>query len=382
MSEPHGRLLVIDDEQGIRDGCRRVLAPEGYAVDTAGTITEGRQAIEAGGYDMVLLDVMMPDGRGIELLADIHQRDPDCVTAILTGYATVELAVEALKAGAYDFIAKPFSGDVLLLTVQRGLERRRLLAEARRLEAVERQAAALARDRDEIERLERFKSSFMLMVAHELRAPVVGAQSLLRTLVRGMAGELTDPQREILDRVEARHAELLDLINDLLALAASKSAPPEAQMTSVDLAPVLQEVGERFRPQAEAAGVELVVEASDRLPHIRATKDDLAMVLSNLIGNAVKYTPRGGRVTAEVLVGKDEIEVRVSDTGIGISAEDLPRLGEEFFRAGNAKQSGITGTGLGLAIVHQHLDRLGARMEVESDLGRGSTFRVRLRREA
>lgn len=381
MSEQRGRLLVIDDEQGIRDGCRRVLEPEGYAVDSAGTIAAGRQAVESDGYDMVLLDVMMPDGRGIELLADIHARDPDCVTAIITGYATVELAVEALKAGAYDFIAKPFSGDILLLTVERGLERRRLLSEARRLAAVERQAAALARDRDEMERLDRFKSSFLMMVAHELRAPVAGAQSLLRTLVRGMVGALTEQQREILLRVEARHSELLDLINDLLVLAASQSVPPDALMTSVDVASVLEEVGERFRPQAEAAGVDLVVEATDRLSHVRATKDDLTTVFSNLIGNAVKYTPRGGRVTAGVSVGKDAVEVRVRDTGIGIAPEDLARLGEEFFRAGNAKQSGVTGTGLGLAIVEQNLGRLGGRMEVESEIGRGSTFRVVLPKE-
>ena len=382
MSEPRGRLLIIDDEQGIRDGCRRVLEPEGYSVATAGTLVEGRRAIESDGYDMVLLDVMMPDGRGIELLADIHRRDPNCVTAIITGYATVELAVEALKAGAYDFIAKPFSGDVLLLTVERGLERRRLLSEAHRLEEVERRAEALVRDRDEMERLDRFKSSFMLMVAHELRAPVTGAQSLLRTLVRGMAGELTDRQREILSRVEARHNELLDLINDLLTLAAGKSMAPDTAIASVDVMPLLEEVVERFRPQAEQAGVELIVEASDQIPRVRATPDALVTVFSNLIGNAVKYTGRGGRVTASVHRGNDEVEVQVTDTGIGIAAEDLPRIGEEFFRAGNAKKSGVTGTGLGLAIVQQNLERFGGRMEVRSEIGRGSTFRILLPMEA
>ena len=100
MKQPLGRILVVDDEQGIRDGCQRVLGPEGYAVEAVGTVAEGRTAIRSNRYDLVLLDVMMPDGRGIDLLEDIRQRDPDCVTAIITGYATVELAVEALKAGA------------------------------------------------------------------------------------------------------------------------------------------------------------------------------------------------------------------------------------------------------------------------------------------
>lgn len=378
MKQALGRILVVDDEQGIRDGCQRVLGPEGYAVEAVGTVAEGRTAIRSNRYDLVLLDVMMPDGRGIDLLEDIRQRDPDCVTAIITGYATVELAVEALKAGAYDFIAKPFSGDVLLLTVQRGLERRHLQAEARRLETVERQAEALARDRDEIERLERFKSSFMLTVAHELRAPVAGAQSLLRTLVRGMAGSLTDQQREILERVEVRHDELLELINDLLALAASKTLAPEAELGPIDLLPVIDRVVSRFRPQAEQAGVGLSVEAAPAV-RVRGTIDGLTGVFSNLVGNAIKYTPRGGKVVVGIDRSGDEIAIRVSDTGIGIEAKDIPRLGEEFFRAENAKQRGVGGTGLGLAIVRQHLERCHGRIEVESKVGQGSTFRVFLR---
>jgi two-component system phosphate regulon sensor histidine kinase PhoR len=109
---------------------------------------------------------------------------------------------------------------------------------------------------------------------------------------------------------------------------------------------------------------------------VKATPDGLEMVLTNLLGNAVKYTPRGGRVLARLEGRGRSATVSVSDTGIGIAAEDLPRLGEEFFRASNAKASGITGTGLGLAIVRQHLDHWRARLEVDSRVGQGSTFRV------
>ena len=376
MIESKGRILVIDDEQGIRDGCRRVLAPEGYQVETAGTIREGAQAIETGAFDLVLLDVMMPDGKGIELLDTIHARDPECVAAIITGYATVELAVEALKEGAYDFISKPFTGDLLLLMVERGMEKRRLSQESNRLQEVERQAAELARAKDEIEQLDRFKSSFMLTVAHELRAPVVAAQSLLRTLLRGMAGELTEQQQGILGRVEVRHGELLDLINDLLALAASKTAPTDRPLEAVPLRPMLEKVVDRLRETAQADGVEISLEIPDQPLVARATKDGLEMVLANLVGNAVKYSPRGARVVVRVDGTDEQATVVVQDRGIGIPAEAIPRLGEEFFRAPNAKASGTTGTGLGLAIVRQHLDRWGARLEVDSRVGQGSTFRV------
>jgi len=376
MTSPKGRLLVIDDEQGIRDGCRRVLQPEGFLVETAGTIAAGRALIEGGEFDLVLLDVMMPDGKGIDLLETIQRRDPDMVAAIITGYATVELAVEALKEGAYDFISKPFSGDLLLLTVERGLEKRRLAKEARRVEEVEAHAAELGRAKEEMERLDRFKSAFMLTVAHELRAPVVGAQSLLRTMLRGLAGEVNPQQTEILARVEVRHQELLELINDLLLLAESKTAGQERPLTSVDLEPALAAVVDRFRPQAEAGGIALSLEAGSEPLNVEATTDGLAVVFGNLVGNAVKYTPAGGRVTVRAGRDSDRVAVAVGDSGIGIGEDDRLRLGEEFFRASNAKASGIGGTGLGLAIVRQHLDRWRARLEVESEVGKGSTFRV------
>ena len=376
------RVLVVDDDLAIREALSRTLEKFGYEVVLAKDGQEGLDRLRQSEVHILLADLQMPKLGGQELLQAAKAIAPDVEVIVITGHGTVEDAVEAMKEGAYDFIAKPFSGDVLLLTVERGLERRRLLSEAHRLEEVERRAEALVRDRDEMERLDRFKSSFMLMVAHELRAPVTGAQSLLRTLVRGMAGELTDRQREILSRVEARHNELLDLINDLLTLAAGKSMAPDTAIASVDVMPLLEEVVERFRPQAEQAGVELIVQSSDQIPRVRATPDALVTVFSNLIGNAVKYTGRGGRVTTSVHRGNDEVEVQVTDTGIGIAAEDLPRIGEEFFRAGNAKKSGVTGTGLGLAIVQQNLERFGGRMEVRSEIGRGSTFRILLPMEA
>ncbi|MCA9969820.1 MAG: response regulator, partial [Anaerolineales bacterium] len=232
-----GSILVIDDELGIRRGCQRALQPAGYAVETAVSLAEGRAKLAAGAFDLVLLDVMMPDGRGMDLLEPIHAQDPETVVVIITGYATVELAVEAIQRGAYNFIAKPFTADVLRLTVEQGMEKRLLSLETRRLRAVEAQAQAEAQAREEMARLSEFKSRFTFIVAHELRAPVGGAQSLLRTLTRGMAGELTPKQREVLQRVEARLDQLLALVNDLLALAESQTVTAEAPLEPLALEP-------------------------------------------------------------------------------------------------------------------------------------------------
>ncbi|MEM2126433.1 MAG: response regulator, partial [Candidatus Methanosuratincola sp.] len=184
MNEPP-RILVIDDEEGIRAGCRRALEPEGYVVETAVSGQEGLRRFREGNFDLVLIDVVLPDMRGVDLLKPILEKDPDAVCVIITGYATVELAVQAIRSGAYDFLSKPFTADVLRMTVAQGLERRRLSLEAKRLQKIEEEARELARAKEELERLDRFKTTFMWTVAHELRAPLNALQSFLLAILKG-----------------------------------------------------------------------------------------------------------------------------------------------------------------------------------------------------
>ena len=372
------KILIVDDELGIRDGCRRVLEPKGFVVETADTVREGRQKVRAGGFGLVLLDVMLPDGRGIDLLGEIHEKDPDAVAVIITGYGTVELAVKAIKEGAYDFISKPFDSDMLLMTVNQGMEKRRLLLETKRLQAVEREADELARVNKEMERLNEFKSAFMLLVAHELRSPVNGAQSLVRTLLSGLAGELNPKQGELLTRVEARFDSLLDLINDLLTLAAGKTIAAGKPLEAVPLGAVIRRLMEHYSVEAKNARVALVGEIPEQDLNVRATPDDLGLIFGNLIGNAIKYTPSGGRVRVAVEKEAGWAVITVSDTGIGIPDEALAKIGDEFFRAINAKKAGIKGTGLGLSIVNQTMKRLDGRISVQSTEGKGTTFTLRL----
>jgi two-component system sensor histidine kinase/response regulator len=376
--ESKGKILVIDDEVGIRKGCRRVLEPAGFSVETAASFREGLQKIQHEPFDLILLDVMMPDGRGIDLIGPILEHDPETVTVIITGYATVELAVETIKRGAYDFISKPFMADMLLLTVNQGLEKRRLSLEAKRLQSVEKQAAELILAREQAEKLDEFKSSFATMVAHELRSPVNGAQSLVRTLLRGLAGEMTAQQSEMLRRVETRLDFLLSLINDLLTLAASKSLEAEKPLQPVKVQAVLQTVLDRFADEAQGKEVGLEYALPEQELVIRADENGLDSILRNLIGNAIKYTPARGKVTVAVTAEDGCAVIKVSDTGIGIPAEELPHIGEEFFRAKNAHAAGLPGTGLGMSIVKQYVDRCNGQIGVESEVGKGTTFTVRL----
>jgi two-component system sensor histidine kinase/response regulator len=374
--ETKGNILVIDDEMGIRAACRRALEPQGFTVEEAATIQDGLRKAQEGDFELVLLDVMMPDGRGIDLLAPIHKKDPDTVCVIITGYATVELAVEAIKRGAYDFISKPFTSDLLLMTVDQGLERRRLSLEAKRLRAIEQEAAELARAKEEMEQLDRFKTAFMLTVAHELRAPLTALQSFLLAVLKGYIPP--EQQEQTLQRAIERSQELLDLVDDLLRLAAVKEGQEVEKREVLSLADVLEEkVYPLLKAQADEKGIKCSAEIRQR-PLVEAPPGQMVHLWTNLISNAIKYTPAGGEVRVTLEEQEGWAIGTVEDTGIGIAPEDQDRIFEEFYRTPQAKEVEPRGTGLGLPLVKRVVERNGGTLEVNSELGLGTRFTFRL----
>jgi two-component system sensor histidine kinase/response regulator len=373
--ETSGKILVIDDELGIREGCRRALEPQGYVVESASTIKDGLRKIQEDDFDLVLLDIMMPDGMGIDLLDPIAEKDPDIVSVIITGYATVELAVEAIKQGAYDFISKPFDADFLLMTVNQGLEKRRLSLEAKRLQTIEEQAAELTRAKEEMERLDQFKTSFTLMVAHELRAPISALLSFLRTMQKGYVP--ADQQQEILQRAIERAEELLDLVNDLLSLVAAREELVSPKRTMYSLEDSLEKIVPLFKAQAEEKDLSFNVEVQQR-PLVEANPDQIDQVWSNLISNAVKYTPGGGSIKVKLEEDHGWAIGTVEDTGIGIAPEHQAKIFDDFYRTPEAKAFERLGTGLGLTLVKKIVEGYGGSIEFESTLGKGSRFSFRL----
>lgn len=375
MAETQEAILVIDDELGIREACRRALEREGYIVETAATGRDGLRKIEEGAFDLVLVDVVMPDIQGIDLLRPIHEKDPHTICIIITGYATVELAVQAIKAGAYDFLSKPFSSDVLLMAVRQGLERRRLSLEAKRLQAIEQEAAELARAKEDLERLDRFKTTFMLTVTHELRAPLTALQSFLLSSLKGYIPP--DQQQRVLQQAVERSQELLELVDDLLKLAAVKSEQEMKRRDVLSLADSLEKVFPLLKTQADEKGLTLTLEVRQH-PLVRADLDQMGQLWTNLISNAIKYTPPGGRVRV-ILEEEEKWAVgMVEDTGIGIAPEDKTRIFEEFYRTRQAKEMEPRGTGLGLPLVKRIVEGHGGSIEVQSALGQGSRFVFRL----
>ena len=370
--EQKERILVIDDEVGIRSGCQRALMPHGYQVEVAATGQEGLAKLREDGFALVLLDVMMPDVSGIDLLEPILAHDPDVVCIIITGFGTVELAVQAIKLGAYDFISKPFTADTLSLTVEKGLERRQLQKEARRLQQIEEEARRLSQEKAILEELDRIKSTFMLTVAHELRAPIAAIESYLTVILQGYAS--LEEQRPMLERAAQRARELLDLVGDLLSLAKLKQLKEDSKKQKVSLEEILDEVVGLHTTEAQQKQITLQVETCPCLP-VTANPAHIKQLWTNLISNAIKYTSAGDKITVRLFPDDEGAVVgEVQDSGIGIAEEDLPHLFQEFFRTDQAKAVTPHGTGLWLSIVKQIVELMGGNIRVESELGKGTRF--------
>jgi two-component system sensor histidine kinase/response regulator len=377
VTDEGANILVIDDERGIRECCRRALTPAGYNVEVAETGGSGLRQLREGSFDLVLLDLMMPGMSGMEALDRIHEIDSEIVVIIITGYATVEAAVTTIKKGAYDFISKPFTSDDLLLVVNQGLEHRRLRLETKRLQAIEEEARELGRAKVELEKLDAMKSRFMLTVAHELRAPIAAIQGYLGLILDGYAA---DDEREMVESAYQRCGELLDMLHDLLLLAHMKErAAGVNRARTVSVAKTLEEVAGLMKPEAERKRLTLKVEIRDR-PQMLADEEQLKQLWTNLISNGIRYTPPGGTVIVSLEERDGQVVGAVSDTGIGIAADDLPRIFDEFYRTHQAKEMEEHGTGLGLPIVKQIVDSYGGTIDVDSTVGKGTTFAFTLPR--
>ena len=352
-------IVVIDDDRAMRLSCSKILTKVGFRVETCENGSAGLEAITSLKPELALVDLKMPGIGGMEVIARVNEIDPRIVIIVITGYATIDTAVEAMKAGAYDFVPKPFSPDELRLIVGRGLEHRRLILESHRAE---------------MER-ELLKRRFITFVSHQLQTPLVAIHQYLNVL-RHL--DNPDPARmqEWLDRCLARTEEIQAIIKDWLTLAKLEGGLLSGQRVRVDLKPILTQILDAYEVLAAADGITLEAQLPEPEYFTAGDPNCLSVLFDNLVVNAIKYNKPGGKVTVSAEITPDEVIVSVSDTGIGIAEKYRRMLFEEFFRIQDAKKT--PGTGLGLAISKRVVTEMGGSIHVDSEVGVGSTFRVKL----
>jgi signal transduction histidine kinase len=327
---------------------------------TANDGTHGLELVHEFQPDLVFVDLKMPGISGFEVLEKVHEIDATIVTVVITGFATVSSAVDAMKKGAYDFLPKPFTPDEFRMIARRGIERRRLVLET----------IALRREK------ELLREQFASIVSHELKAPLGAVQQNLFALDFELEKTLTDAQKEKMERIKIRIDELLKLINSWLRVISVDINKLKENFTQISITEPISSALESVAPLAIRKNIEIISAISDQSHPIVGDSLSLSEVFVNIIGNSIKYSPDGTKVILKADVQGDYLVVSIKDDGIGIAQEDLPHIFDGFYR-GKSGQA-MTGHGIGLAVARQIVDAHNGSISVKSELGKGTTFIVSL----
>ncbi len=363
------RVVMIDDEEALCLGVRRII--EKYKVHVPDVLvdvsfefsyfTSAEDFLvnlgEGGEVDLLLLDLKLPGMGGMELLDVMSAEGREILTIMITAYATFETAVKATKLGAYDFLAKPFTPDELRYALRKATSQLILSRQARKLAEEKRQV----------------RFNFISVLAHELKAPLNAVEGYLNILCTTE----TDKNLQMIERSIVRVDGMKKLIGDLLDLTRIESGKRERVITRVDLVELAKASMELFAVDAERRGVTMTLDADGEVV-LRADAGEAEIVLNNLISNAVKYNRDGGSVRVQLRRLDESVRIRVTDTGIGLSAEEQAKLFTEFMRIKNEHTVKILGSGLGLSTVRKIANLYEGEASVASEIGTGSTFTVTL----
>ncbi|HEX4083418.1 MAG TPA: hybrid sensor histidine kinase/response regulator [Chthoniobacteraceae bacterium] len=375
MAKAPVRILIVDDEAPhMRALCDTLQDHQFY---TAGFTSgeAGLAALREARYDLLLADLMMPGMDGITLLHEAQKIDPHLCCIIMTGEGTVSTAVRAMKAGAFDYILKPFKLSVILPVLTRAVETRRLRVRNERLEkAVRRRSEELARANEELQQSSRHKSEFLANMSHELRTPLNSIIGFTEFIIDGKSGPLGEKQKSQLEMVHASGKHLLNLINDLLDVSKIEAGKAEVFKEWIPLVSVVEEVMRTIAPMAAGKGITLEF-ALDLPDSVHTDRRMFFQVLLNLVNNAVKFTDRGG-VKVSGGMHRGRVRIEVADSGIGIKPESVAKLFEAFRQVDGSSTRRHEGTGLGLYLCKRILALLDGDISVQSEYGSGSRFMI------
>jgi signal transduction histidine kinase len=394
MVKRQSKVLVVDDDQFALRSMAKVLGGESYQVVTAASGSQAIDLLKQDTFDLVLTDLKMPEVDGLEVLRQAREIAPQAVVLILTGYASLESAIEALRKGAYDYLVKPCSDDELKLKIAKGLERVRLAEEHQRAEEalkeyserleemVEQRTKELQEAQEQLIHTERLAAIGQLAasVGHELRNPL----GIINNSVYYLNMKLRDADEKMKKHLKIMEREILSsnkIINDLLGFTRER----KPTLKEADINVIVEDALSRTAVPNKVA---VITKLGENLPPLMADPNQIQQVFINLISNAAQAmtssgsveTSNGGRLEIATKVEGGFIVTEFKDNGCGIPEENLGRLFEPLF---TTKAKGI---GLGLAVSRSLVEGHGGTIEVESpsaglgagEVERGTTFRVRL----
>jgi signal transduction histidine kinase len=373
QQEERLKVVIVDDEEGVCLGAKRII--KSFSVDVSDlstravfdvrTVSKGKDffdLIEKEKIDLVFLDHKLPDISGFDILEQIVEKDHDMLAVMITAYATFESAVQATKLGAYDFMAKPFTPDELRSSLRRATVHLLLARHARKSE----------------EERKRLRFQFISVLSHELKAPLAAIEGYINILQKRYAKISESDYHTMLGRTQVRLEGMRKLIFDLLDLTRIESGDKKRNFEEVSIENLIRSSIETVSFEAKNRGISIDLDVK-KACNINADKSEIEIVINNLLSNSVKYNRDNGQVKVSLDCSDNKTVISVSDTGIGISKEDVSRLFEDFTRIKNEKTIGILGSGLGLSTIKKIAKLYGGDISVESTPDVGSTFTVELR---
>jgi signal transduction histidine kinase len=361
-------ILIVDDEEALLSSLVTAFDLQGYRAVGVGSSEEALQRLRQSPFDVLLVDLRMPNIDGLQLLERVRQGLPDAVFILMTGGATVDTAVRALKGGAYDYIVKPFTLPEIFRTVERGLQQQRLRQENVYLGELNRRL----REIDEI------KSNLLSAITHEFRTPLTVMNGWLDLLLAEHFGPLSGKQRASLTAVQRGAVRLGRLIANLLVFVESDRGHPARKRQPLGLPELLRDVAAELAPERQEREVAVRMDIGPELPPVLADGEGLRLLFFNLVENAIKFNESGGEVLIRAGEEARALVVSITNTRGEIPAERIPRLLEPFTQGDMSAARAAEGLGLGLAVVRLILQAHDGALAIDSGRGEGTTVHVRL----
>jgi signal transduction histidine kinase len=346
-TKPH--ILVVDDEMGPRESLKMILNPH-YNVYTADRGAQAVEMLKQHPIDLVTLDLKMPGFSGINVLEKVKRHDPDIEAIIITGYGSLDTAIEGLRLGAFDYISKPFDVNHILALVRRGLERRNAKSQLRQV-----------------------KTDFLSNISHELRTPLSVVVGFVYLLLNQVIGKLTEEQQKVLETVYRNSEELLELIDNVLWMTSLNAGDANATLEQFDVRSVINETTKRYEKAIREKGLRLDVRLADSEIAIVSDRAKVERIFQNVFNNAVKFTSEGEIVVkVQPSVRHGSVEIEITDTGVGIEQSKIDSIFEPFHQADNSIQRSYSGLGIGLTVARRMAELIGGSLSVTSKLGTGT----------
>ena len=368
-------IILVEDEMGARVTLCGILEDAGYQAIGLQSGAEALEAIRSREFDAIITDIRLPDVGGMEILELAREINPDAAVIMVTGYASVETAVDAVNQGAYAYFVKPVNPEEIKTTIANALRQLRLSQENKRLvDSLQCSNKLLYEANEELRKATQAKSEFLAHMSHELRTPLNVIIGFSELMLDEVPGGINEEQRQCLSDILAGGKNLLSLINDILDLSKIESGKMELRLRNVVIADVIESLRSVMMPMIAPRNQSLEIDVEEGLPPVYADRGKIRQVLLNLLSNSTKFTPEGGKLKVEAVRENNWCRVSVIDNGIGIRKEGHERIFEEFYQSDNPLTKEKSGTGLGLTIAKRIVEKHGGRIWVESEYGRGSRF--------